>query len=111
MLYQDVEFFSVMNNAITGKLYPQEKLNKGWETILLNQFHDILPGTSIKEVYEDSHKDYKKILKAGNEMLEQAVSGIASNVLLEEASIIVFNQLSFDRSDVVEVLLPDEYTM
>ena len=77
---------------------------------LLNQFHDILPGTSIKEVYEDSHKDYKKILKAGNEMLEQAVSGIASNVLLEEASIIVFNQLSFDRSDVVEVLLPDEYT-
>lgn len=40
--------------------YPQIELNQGWKTILRNQFHDIIPGSSIKEVYEDSEKEYQE---------------------------------------------------
>ncbi len=35
-----------------------KNLHQGWEIILRNQFHDIIPGSSIHEVYEDSQKEY-----------------------------------------------------
>jgi alpha-mannosidase len=59
-LYQDAEFLSVMAGDVALQTYPQHKLNSGWETILLNQFHDILPGSSIKEVTNS----YKKVIKS-----------------------------------------------
>lgn len=40
---------------ILGGNYAQQELNKSWECVLLHQFHDIIPGSSIHEVYEDSH--------------------------------------------------------
>ena len=52
--YQNAELYSSMRRALTGAAYPQQAINDGWEVILRNQFHDILPGSSIKEVYEDS---------------------------------------------------------
>lgn len=39
--------------------YPQEQINKLWEMVLRNQFHDILPGSAIHEVYEDNKKEYQ----------------------------------------------------
>ena len=38
--------------------YPQEKLDKAWKGVLLNQFHDILPGSSIARVYEEARRRY-----------------------------------------------------
>ena len=38
----------------------QEQLTEGWKIILTNQFHDIIPGSSIREVYEDCHDDYER---------------------------------------------------
>jgi alpha-mannosidase len=58
-LLQDVEFMSVLAKCLAGKPYEQEKINSCWETVLLNQFHDILTGSSIKEVYDESQEQYK----------------------------------------------------
>ena len=44
---------------LLGKNYPLADLNAAWETILLNQFHDILPGSSIKEVYDVTEKNIR----------------------------------------------------
>ncbi|MFR7842057.1 MAG: hypothetical protein ACLU3U_02690 [Gallintestinimicrobium sp.] len=49
-------------------LAEQEKLTAGWKHILTNQFHDIIPGSSIFEVYEDSKKDYEWIATQGEEV-------------------------------------------
>ena len=57
-LYQSAEAVSVFDMVLFGGGYPQAEINNGWETILLNQFHDIIPGSSIFEVYEDSDADY-----------------------------------------------------
>lgn len=101
-LYQDIEFFNVFNNYVNETAeYPQQEIGKGWQTILLNQFHDIIPGSSIKEVYDESREQYNKVFKNGNALLESAVEQISSKINLEEESLVVFNQLSFDRSDVV----------
>src|SRR5262249_50751299 len=40
--------------SVLGDEYPHERLDHAWELLLLNQFHDVIPGSSIREVYEDS---------------------------------------------------------
>ena len=42
----------------SGGVYAQKQLKDAWELVLLHQFHDIIPGSATREVYEDSHKDY-----------------------------------------------------
>ena len=54
---KELEFLSAMA-MVNGGEYPQQKINEFWELILINQFHDILPGTSIPEVYKDSDAEY-----------------------------------------------------
>lgn len=44
------------------KNYPQKEIEALWKTLLINQFHDILPGSSINLVYQDTHREYKEML-------------------------------------------------
>ncbi len=108
-LYQDTELFNVLSTQTAGGSYPAQEINEGWETILLNQFHDILPGSSIKEVYEDSKAQYIEIGKKGQRLLGAALDGIASKIGLSEKSVVVFNQLGFERNDMAVIELPDGY--
>lgn len=48
---------------ILGKDYSQKQLQDSWECVLLHQFHDIIPGSSIHEVYEDSHVNYGRAIE------------------------------------------------
>jgi alpha-mannosidase len=104
-LYQDVELFSSLNKLL-GNPYPQDRINQGWEIILLNQFHDIIPGSSIFEVYVDSHRQYEEIGAWGKSMLGEAFNSISSNIGLKEKSLVVFNALSFVRDDTVLFEVP-----
>lgn len=109
-LYQDAELLAVIAKIAAGAgEYPQDQLNRGWETILLNQFHDILPGSSIKEVYEDSQQAYLKVLAEGRSLVDNALADITEKIDLAGPSVAVFNQLSFSRGDLVEIDLPDQY--
>ncbi|HEY5585952.1 MAG TPA: alpha-mannosidase [Ruminiclostridium sp.] len=109
-LYQEAELFNVLSTEVAGiGSYPGEEINAGWETILLNQFHDILPGSSIKEVYEDSLAQYIEITQKGKKLINTALDNIASQIALESDSVVVFNQLGFERSDIVELALPESF--
>ena len=101
-MYQSAELVSVMASQLSGAAYPQDKLNSGWETILLNQFHDIIPGSSIKEVYRDSEKQYKKLEKDGNEIINAALRHIADNINTD-GGILVYNPLSHENSGIAEL--------
>ena len=104
--YQNAELYSSMRRALTGAAYPQQAINDGWEVILRNQFHDILPGSSIKEVYEDSKEEYRGILAKGGEMIDGALKGIVSGIGGTEPFVTVFNPNGFPLSDVVAFTLP-----
>ena len=58
----DLETSSLMAEKLLGLPYPKQELYDQWEVLLRNQFHDILPGSAIKEVYEDSLKEYQGIM-------------------------------------------------
>ena len=47
-------FNALAMNEVPGHEYPQDEINENWKTVLRNQFHDIPPGPSIAEVYEDA---------------------------------------------------------
>src|SRR5690606_12078802 len=57
----DAEFLAAQAALVAGFDYPHEALNRAWELVCLNQFHDILPGSSIAEVYVDSQRDFDEV--------------------------------------------------
>lgn len=100
LLWQDVEFFSVVA-ALCGVPFDKAEMHKSWEVILLNQFHDILPGSSIKEVYDVTKVEYDALLKRGEELVAQKINAIAGASKAKSGDLVVFNSLSFPRNDAV----------
>ncbi len=100
LLYQNAELVSSMAQRLLGAEYPQDKLNEGWECILLNQFHDIIPGSSIHSVYERCDEDYKKIIGSGNEIEANAYNAILASIGTK-GGVAVFNQNSFEGNGYV----------
>lgn len=107
LLFRDAEFFASMA-TVFGKAYPRETLDRTWKRILTNQFHDILPGSSIAEVYEDSDAEYAAIHATGRELRDKALAVLTPKVDTrgEGEPVIVHNTLSWTRSGVVEVDCP-----
>lgn len=105
-LYQNAETASLMAENFFGEKYPEEELRDGWENILLCQFHDVIPGSSIKEVYEDSDRIYENIIPKGEKILDSARENIASNIKTD-GGVLVFNPNSFTSSSSVK--LGDRY--
>ncbi|MGH2703612.1 MAG: alpha-mannosidase [Actinomycetota bacterium] len=85
--------------------YPAEALDRAWKALLLNQFHDVLPGSSIHWVYEENLRDLAQVGEAAERAAAEAVSAIADDVDLSGAGpmVVVFNAGSHDRRDLVEV--------
>lgn len=79
----DLELLSVLAQECLA--YPAEELEAMWKKVLINQFHDILPGSSIHEVYEVTKAEYaelkEKLEKLSGERMK-AISGEGDNVLV-----------------------------
>lgn len=108
-IYHSAELLGVITNVLLQTNH-QEKLREGWEALLLNQFHDILPGSSIRQVNEDARESYEKVQKIGHFVLDEAINLIAEQVKTEHNSLIVFNSLSYRRNDYIEVNISEEIT-
>lgn len=108
LAYQNEETYAMMDNLLLGGSYPKEKLKEGWQEILLNQFHDILPGSSIKEVYQDSQKAYEKILEDCREMTDASLKNMVAHIDTPCHSVVVFNPNSFETVGIVSFTCPKE---
>jgi len=105
-LYLTAEKFTAIASLL-GFSYPEKELEKALKLILLNQFHDAINGEVIDEVYEKMMEDYKRVEDICNDILEDALRSIVERIDTkgEGIPIVVFNQLSWRRTDVVEVKL------
>lgn len=99
MLLHKAESLAVLADALCGRTYPREELRGLWQTVLLNQFHDIIPGSSIHEVYEDSDRQYAQVLDQGQRLSGQALEALAGQV--SGQGLLVYNPLGFARSGMV----------
>lgn len=84
-----------------------DALDRAWKLLLLNQFHDIIPGSSIHWVYQDSERDYETIGKLGESVKDSALDTLAKQIdtTAFKKPLLVVNTLGFRRREVVE--LPD----
>lgn len=91
----------------------RRRLDETWKLVLLNQFHDILPGSSIPEVYDDAREQYAAIEATCTAELDRGLVawGGALDASGLDDPIVVFNPASTPRGGIVEVdgeLLPVE---
>lgn len=95
----ELELLSVLAEK-AGKAYPTEELNRMWEMILTNQFHDILPGSSIHEVYEQTKKEYAEIAETSAKLIGERLDALCAK---KDESVTVWNTLGHRRNDIVEL--------
>ncbi|KIJ30485.1 glycoside hydrolase family 38 protein [Sphaerobolus stellatus SS14] len=118
ILLRDVEHLATLASLYSKDdyKYPQEQINDLWENVLLNQFHDVLPGSAIGMVYDDAEKIYAHVAKEGKALLEAAFKVIAPKSVAipltgqtfqasSNGKILAYNSTPFPRLDVVQVPL------
>lgn len=87
---------SVSLGLNTKDVYPLGKLETLWKTLLKNQFHDVLPGSSIPEVYDDTYEDWQ----AGKAAIASIQDDLAAQLQAPAGcQFVTFNNLSWDRTD------------
>ncbi|XP_061451222.1 alpha-mannosidase 2C1 isoform X2 [Rhineura floridana] len=105
-LLHDVEVLSSL--ALSKKRsfqYPSAKLQHLWRLLLLNQFHDVLPGSCIQLVVEDAMRYYSEIRSAGAQLLKDAMQSLFGDLLASSRetneSMLVINTLPWERTEVI----------
>lgn len=91
----------------TWSNYPVASLTKAWQTLLLHQFHDIIPGSSIQEVYVDTIRDYQEIERALNELDKEVMADVLQE---EEGTYTVWNNSTWEHTGLVEIPWPETPT-
>ncbi|MDR2535391.1 MAG: alpha-mannosidase, partial [Treponema sp.] len=88
------EFLCSVTGMYNNAVYPKELLSASWKQTLTNQFHDIIPGSSINRVYAEAEADSSRILA----QLGDITGGIRKNLLSQGGGAVAVNDLSWERS-------------
>jgi alpha-mannosidase len=88
-----------MWSVASGHDYPGAELDAAWKQLLTNQFHDILPGSSIDWVYEDAERDLAGVVETGGLVTSTALE----NLVGSGDGLVVFNVNSHARREIVEL--------
>ena len=99
-LYTNTEWLCGVDRLLNGTPYPKAELTQGWEMILTNQFHDIIPGSSIREVYDQCDIDYARIRSLAEPFWKQAQTRIAGRLSARHGAV-VFNPNPFTGDGLV----------
>jgi alpha-mannosidase len=102
-LLHNIEFLSAVAFTLHGHPYPSSKLEGIWKTVLTSQFHDIIPGSSITQVYQDSTVQYQSVLAQGAGLRDEAMQALLGSSSGDAKNLCVLNTLGFARSELVSL--------
>ena len=100
-LYANAEWLWALANCFEQKPFPKATFDDGMKKILLNQFHDVLPGSSLREVYEDADALYEQAFATGKALCADGIRAVPA--ASDESKITVFNPYSEAVSGYVTV--------
>ena len=91
--------------SLYGRPYPQDEMELTWKRLLFDHFHDIMPGSGIAVNYLDAKRNLENVDRAANDVTRGALREIAAHVNTqgEGVPVMVFNSLSWSRTEVTEV--------
>jgi alpha-mannosidase len=95
---REAELWAAAATWLQGWPYPAAVLETDWKKVLFNQFHDILPGSSIQRVNQEAAADYREVLANAARIKNDA---LANWVGPDDAAIAIFNSLSWERSELI----------
>jgi len=96
-LLHDAEFLATMAALLNVDYqYPADTLREAWELVCLNQFHDIIPGSSIGPVYEESLEQYAEVERVGKSVRDAALSVIAERA---DGNLLIVNPTAFAQDE------------
>lgn len=98
---REAELWGTVANILESHPFSAETLKPTWQKLLLNQFHDILPGSSIQRVYEEVEASYKQIIALANKNTLNALSSLVNKK--SDKSFVIFNSLSWERQDLINL--------
>ena len=101
----NLETWAAAAQALCDVPYPSAAILQGWEVLMRNQFHDILPGSSIREVYEDSAQEYSRLFALTGDGIQCAQQSLADKI----GGTVVFNSNGQKMSGFVELDGPDGF--
>lgn len=86
-------------SADKGLAFPAAEMTRLWKMVLLNQFHDIIPGSSIERVYQQAEQDYAHVIAHAEALAAKAQAKLTTR----SKALTVFNSLSWRRPALVEL--------
>lgn len=95
-LLREAELWAATAAVTTGADYPYDALERAWHTVLLQQFHDILPGSSIAWVHREAEAGYERVATELETLVDSALAALAG----EGEHEVVFNAAPHDRDGV-----------
>ncbi|MBE5752630.1 MAG: alpha-mannosidase [Clostridiales bacterium] len=98
---QNLENLFAFNAESVFENYPKELLDNTWRTILTNQFHDILPGSAIKEVYDRTDREYAEIFAMVEEQSNTQIQLLKEKLSVKDGYLVV-NTNSFGGNYTLE---------
>ncbi|MGA7382226.1 MAG: glycoside hydrolase family 38 C-terminal domain-containing protein, partial [Terriglobales bacterium] len=103
-LLLDAEVYSSVA-SLYGRTYPQQEFELAWKNLLFDHFHDIMPGSGIGVNYLEAKRNLEDVGRAGREAMDGALGEILAhiNTQSEGVPVVVFNSLSWPRTEVVEI--------
>lgn len=96
--FREAELWGAAAEHLNNRTYPYGELDRLWKVLLLHQFHDILPGSSIHRVHEEAQLELMELNKSVYDMASEARDTITDG---ESSSVTVFNSLSWIRQELV----------
>lgn len=104
-LLRDIELLATLASLTSsyGYKYPKEDIDDLWEGVLLCQFHDCLPGSSIEMCYRDSDALYAKIFEKGQRLKRNALRELGFIEGDDDDDLLAINTFPWHRSEVVKI--------
>ena len=103
IILREAEMWSTASRALKNGDYPYSDLDAAWKTVLVNQFHDIIPGSSIQRVNEEALDAYKQVFETAENTARKA----ARTLVKGSRNVTLFNSLGWERKELVK--LPDGF--
>jgi len=95
---RDLEFLTVLRAVFEDKVAEDTEIRPLMETLLVNQFHDILPGTCIAKAHDQSYQEMGELLEKADILIKDTISTEP-----EENTLSVINTLGFDREEIIYI--------
>ena len=99
---REAELWGAAAQALGAWRYPARRMEEAWSSLLLNQFHDILPGTSIARVHAEAETLHADILEAARSAAQDAMRSLLRK---HPSAVTVFNSLSWARTELIPLPL------